>query len=198
MISLSLKEILGALSIILGAINYFIYIRSILVGQTRPHMFSWIVWGTTISIAAAAQFSEHGGPGAWATGFAAACHFIVVGLSIKHGETNITRSDWISLLAALAAIPLWYFTDNPLGSVILVSLIDLVGCYPTLRKSYVNPWQEPAITYIISELRSLASLFALAQFSLVTVLYPATLVFANIVISGTILLRRRTLRQADA
>lgn len=39
------KELLSAAAIALTLAMFFPYIQSIHHGQTKPHMFSWVVWG---------------------------------------------------------------------------------------------------------------------------------------------------------
>ena len=59
------KELLGTISIIIAAVSYSAYFLSIFRGRTKPHMFSWIVWGTVSGVASYAQFAKGGGPGSW-------------------------------------------------------------------------------------------------------------------------------------
>jgi len=39
------KEVVGILTIILGLIAYVSYISNMFRGTTRPHVFSWVLWG---------------------------------------------------------------------------------------------------------------------------------------------------------
>lgn len=167
------------------------YFRSIFKRQTKPHMFSWIVWGIVNAIAFAGQFSRGAGAGSWAAGFTAFVCIAVAGLSIVLGEKHITKSDWIAFIAALAAIPSWYFTDDPLGAVILATLINVVGCYPTLRKSYVHPYEENVFTWSINGVRSLISFLAIEHYSLVTMVFTLALLFTNGGIALLLVWRRR-------
>jgi hypothetical protein len=41
----------GLLSLFLAVVSYVPYVRSILVGSTKPHAFTWLVWGTVMAIA---------------------------------------------------------------------------------------------------------------------------------------------------
>ncbi len=41
------KELLSAAAILLTFIAFFPYIRSIIKGTIKPHVFSWVIWGTT-------------------------------------------------------------------------------------------------------------------------------------------------------
>lgn len=185
------KEILGALSVGLSVIATLLYYRSLWRGETRPHLFTWVVWTLITVIALAAQISENGGAGTWVMAFTAfSCASIAV-ISIWRGEKNITRSDWISFIAAISAVPVWIITHNPLWSVIIVTLIDLLGTYPTLRKSWMKPWDEPAASYMLCGVKFIPSLFALEVFNWTTALYPASLVVVNCGLASMLLWRRK-------
>ncbi len=175
----TIKDFLGFLSIALTLVGYVPYFHSIFKKRTKPHLFSWIIWGTVNAIAFAGQWSHGGGAGSWAAGFTALLSFGVVGLSTVWGEKNITKSDVVAFTGALAAIALWYFTNDPLGAVCLATFIDILGCYPTIRKSYNKPHEEPLFSWVICSLRSVLSLFALGQYSLVTTIYPIAMIFTN-------------------
>lgn len=72
-----------------------------------------------------------GGLGAIALTVGTICVFMVMLLSLKYGTRNITRSDTIILILALAAVFVWVQLDNPLLAVIMVTLIDLAGYVPS-------------------------------------------------------------------
>ena len=51
----NIKLILSGLAIALTFVAFVPYIRSILQGVTKPHVFSWVIWGTTTVIVFFAQ-----------------------------------------------------------------------------------------------------------------------------------------------
>ena len=180
-------------SLIVAVISYTPYTISIFRGRTKPHAFTWVIWAALTTIAFTAQIAEGAGPGAWATGFTALVSFCFVGLALFKGEKDITRSDWITFLSGIAAIPLWYTMDSPLYAVILITVIDALAFYPTFRKSWYKPSEELPITYILSAVKFALALAALQTFNWTTVLYPASLVFMNSIFVVMVTLRRRAL-----
>ncbi len=189
------KVILGVVSIAFDLVAHGPYIKMVVTRKVKPHMFSWIVWTITMGTAFAAQVDQNAGPGAWPTGFAVLLSIIVTILSIMWGEKNITRGDWISFVLALAAMPLWYFTKSPVGAVLLVTSIDMTGYYPTMRKSFHNPWEESAFLYSVATLSCLTSLFALENVSIATAFHPAMLIVCNMALFSIIVWRRFILRK---
>ncbi len=187
------QEILGGIAVALGLFGYVFYVRGILQGKVKPHAFSWFVWGLLTAIAFVAQITEGGGAGAWVTGVTALCSFgfAAVGLGAS-SRVFITKNDWIFFTSALFTVPIWYFTGNPLWSVIIITIIDAVAFVPTFRKAFFNPETENGWTYGLSGLKFAVSLFALESFTWTTALYPASLVLANLAFVGMLVWRKQT------
>ena len=185
------KEFMALLSVITCIASTTIYMRATARGKFKPHMFSWIVWGLLMLIAAAAQYSRKAGIGAWATGFGGVMCLVVAGQAVVYGEKNITRSDWAAFIAAPTSIPLWYVTANPLTATVFVTMIDAFGYYPTFRKSYQKPHQEALFVFVLYALISFMRLLAVESYSLTTALYPAFIATANTAFIVMLLWRRR-------
>jgi len=193
---MTVTAIFGLLSVAAMLASRLTYFSSIWQGKTRPHAFSWFIWGVISSIGFAAQFAEGAGAGSWARGFGAVTCFLLVGISLFRGEKNITRGDWITLIVALSAIPLWMITKTPLWSVVLVCLIDTAGYLPTIRKSWAKPQSESAISYSLGSLGALLTLLAIENYTMATWLYPAVLVTSNGAMALFLLNRRLRLAAA--
>lgn len=194
MITLS-PEIFGWISLIFATVGYVPYFLSIASGKTKPHFFSWCIWGSLTAIAYFAQVNSGAGAGSWATGMTALFCGIIAVISLFKGEKHITRSDWVTFLAALSAIPIWYVTSNPIYAILLVTLIDALGFWPTFRKSWHKPDEEHPLTYGLSGIKFTLSLLALESISWTTVLYPASLVLMNAAFVIMIFYRRASLKR---
>jgi hypothetical protein len=191
MSSLDYRVLLGGIAAVLGVIGFLPYFRNLLGGKTKPHTFSWLIWGVLSSITFTAQVVSGAGPGAWIIAVAAILSLGVFVIAIFKGEKEITRVDEISLGAAGFGIVLWIVTTNPLWSVIIVSIVDAVGYIPTFRKTYKQPYGETLSLYFLSSISFVISLFALQVVSLTTALYPTSLITTNIVFISMVLMRRR-------
>ncbi len=189
-------NIIGVLGGIMTLASTYFYVPSILRGETRPHIFTWLVWSLVLAIGCAAQLAGGAALGACAVGGSALSCIVITIVSIKYGERDITRSDWVALIAALAIIPVWQATGDPLVAAILVTIIDTLGYWPTVRKSWRKPWGEAYAIYVISGIAYVLALSAVAQWNLTTVLYPAVLVVWDFGLTGLILMRRRALAPA--
>ena len=189
------KELLGVLSIAFAVVANGIYFWSVLKGRTRPHAFSWIIWGLITGVTFFAQLSGGAGSGAWAMGVTSIICFVGAFLAVLKGERDIKKSDLAAFFGALAAILLWYFTSDPLNAVVVACAVEMLAFYPTYRKSWNKPHDELAFTYSVDTVKQVISLFAMETYSVTTVLYPA----AIIVIQGgfivMLLWRRAVLSQ---
>ncbi len=191
---MNLYEIASLASIILTVITYVPYIAGIRKGQIKPHFFSWVIWSITTTVVFFAQLSADGGVGAWPTGVSALITVYVGILAWRtSSDLSITRTDYAFLIASLAALPAWFFTADPLWSVIILTVVDALGFGPTLRKIYHRPHEESLQFYNLFIVRSALSVAALETRNLTTVLFPAAMVVVCCATSIMLWWRRKTL-----
>ncbi len=189
--SILVKEVFSLIAIILTFIAFIPYIRSIQQGKTIPHAFSWIIWASVTFIIFLAQLTDKGGVGAWPIGVSGVITLYVAILAYgKKSDLSITTTDWLFFITALSAIPFWYFTSNPLWAVLILTTIDLFGFAPTFRKSYQYPYSEQLTFYAIIASRNLFSIFALENYSITTLLFPAATGLACILFIQMVSLKR--------
>ena len=186
------KTLWTALATALTFVAFWPYIRGILRGGVRPHVFSWVIWGITTTVVFFAQLQAGGGVGAWATGVSGAITFFIALLAfLKRGDLVVTRTDWAFFLAALSSLPLWYLTADPTWAVVVLTTVDLLGFGPTLRQVYTRPHSESALFYGLFLVRNAVSIPALETFSLATLLFPIVIGLACGALVGLLLWRRR-------
>lgn len=185
------KELYSAIAIALTFIAFIPYIRSILKNEIKPHVFSWVIWGSTTFIAFLAQLEDGGGYGAWPIGISGIITLCVAFLAYtKKADTTITPLDWCFFTSAMASIPIWYFMSDPLGAVILLTVIDLLGFGPTVRKAYAHPFEENVTFFLIFLTRNVVAIMALEHYSITTTLFPAAIAIACLMLVMIIMFRR--------
>lgn len=190
----SLKMLFSFVAAILTFIAFLPYLISIMKGQTRPHVFSWVIWGITTLIVFFAQQQSAAGWGAWPIGLSALITLLVAFAAFcKRADTHITRLDWGFFVAALAALPFWYWMNDPMWAVILLTCVDLLGFVPTIRKAYAFPLQESLTFFVLFVLRNTFVLLALEEYSIATALFPSAINLACLVLLCTVLYRRQQL-----
>ncbi|MCB1537913.1 MAG: hypothetical protein H6865_00440 [Rhodospirillales bacterium] len=190
------REFMALASGALSAVNVVVYLLSVWRGKTRPHMYSWIIWALVPAVVGAAQIASNGGVGGWSTLVSVLTAGIVALVAAFRGEKAITRGDRLCLAGCVVAILLWPLTRDPLASVVLITAIDLVGFYPSVRKSLHKPWEESASGYVLFGTRSFMVCAALTEWRLVSVVYPLLMGLACFVFAGFLALRRRAMGRA--
>lgn len=188
------KYLLSTIAIVLTILAFFPYIRSILQGKTKPHVFSWVIWGCTTLIVCLAQLTDKGGAGAWPIGVSGVITLYVAVLAyINKSDSTITKTDLLFFILAMASLPIWYLTSHPLGAVAILTTADVLGFGPTFRKAYNRPFEEQLMFFAIMIIRNLISITALEHYSLTTVLFPAVIAGACLIFILMVAYRRHVL-----
>ena len=192
---MSYKVILSAVAIALTLLAFLPYIRSIVQGKIKPHVFSWVIWGTTTFVVFLAQLEDHGGAGAWPIGISGVITLFVAFLAyIKRSDITITRTDWLFFTAAMSSLPFWYFTSDPLWAVVILTTVDVLGFGPTVRKSYKYPHSESLLFFGLFTARNIIVILALENYSVTTVLFPAVIAIACMLLIVMIVYRRQSVK----
>ncbi|RDH80691.1 MAG: hypothetical protein DIZ80_16830 [endosymbiont of Galathealinum brachiosum] len=192
------KEILSAIAIIITFIAFLPYIISILKGKTKPHVFSWLIWGITTFIVFLAQLEANGGVGAWPIGVSGVITLFIALLAfIKKADIKITRMDWVFFVSAISSLPFWFYTSNPLWAVIILTTVDISGFAPTVRKTYNDPYSESLLFFMLFAIRNILVITALETLSVTTTLFPAVIALACFSLIIMILYRRLEIKNAN-
>lgn len=176
---MTIYQIIWAVAVIIGIISYIPYIRDMLQKKTKPHAFTWFVWFLMTGIAFAAQVTDWGGAWTWAMGITALASLVIFLFAIAYWERSFDKIDYIFLAISLWSLALWYITDTPLWAVIIITIADIFAFFPTFRKSWYKPYDETLITYTLSLIKMWLSVIALENFTVITSLYPLSLVLMN-------------------
>jgi hypothetical protein len=192
---MSFKGVLSAVAMGLTLAAFYPYLRGILRGTVKPHVFSWVIWGTTTFVVFLAQLKARGGAGAWAIGLSGAITIVIAALAYaKRADVAITKTDWAFFSCAMSSVPIWYLTADPLWAVVVLTLVDLLGFGPTLRKSYALPHSESLVFFGLFLVRNVLVILALEHYSVTTVLFPALVAAACGGVMLLIAVRRRSTR----
>ncbi len=174
------REILSGTAVIIALYSYIQYIRSIFVGKTEPHVFSWWIWVLTTGIA---FFAQVAGGGGWGSAQSGVTFIVCIGIAIlafrygKIGRFDIL--DWWSLFLSILAIGLWLSTENPFYASLFAMLADLIGYIPTFRKVWKKPESEPTGYYLLMNVKHGLSLVSLSTYSWTTMMFSGSVIIVN-------------------
>lgn len=190
---MELKIIIGAVAALLALISAYLYVRDIFLGNTKPHTYTWLIWAIVTTIAFFGQVVSGGGPGSWATGVAAVATIFTLLLSLKggYGTKDVTTFDRICLILAILSIFPWLLTKNVLWSVLLATFIDLIAFFPTMRKTWHAPKSESLGSMYVDAVKHALSTFSMGTYSLITLVYPLSVLATKLVIIGEIVYLRK-------
>jgi uncharacterized protein with PQ loop repeat len=189
---MELKIVFGAIAALLAFVSSFLYIRDIFRGNTKPHTYTWLIWSIVTTIAFLGQWVSGGGPGSWATGAAALLTTFILLLSLHggYGTKDITNFDKMCLVLALVAILPWLLAKSVLWSVILATAIDLIAFFPTMRKTWYAPRSESLASMYVDAAKHSMSMFSMGSYSLINLIYPASVLLTKFVIIAEIVFLR--------
>jgi hypothetical protein len=94
-------------------------------------------------------------------------------------------------VSALSSLPLWYLTSDPLWAVVILTTVDVLGFGPTIRKAHRFPHSESVLFFALFAARNLLVIMALESYSVTTVLFPAAIAAACMLLMAMLTYRRR-------
>jgi hypothetical protein len=186
-----MKSLLGIIATIIAVVGYVPYIRDTFSGKTKPHVFSWFLWSVVSFIAFGIQITNKGGFGSLANLAMGIICLIIFGRSLMNGTKQISKFDVISLILAIISIILWLIIKQPLLSITLVVIVDLFSFLPTFRKSWINPYQETLITWIMNCVRQILIILSLDQINIINAMYPIYAFIAVFIFWVMLIVRRK-------
>ncbi|MFA6386521.1 MAG: hypothetical protein WCW04_02005 [Candidatus Paceibacterota bacterium] len=188
------KIIMSVVVVALTFIGYAPYIRDVIKNKTTPHSFTWLVWSFATGITFALQISGGAGLGALATLSATIICFSIFILGVIKKNKDIVYLDFVFLGFSFVALFLWVVVKQPVFSIILIVLVDVLGFLPTVRKSWKNPHSETLFSYKLNVIRQILTIFALQQYSILTWLSPAVWAIVNLLFSIMLIIRRKIIK----
>ncbi len=210
-LGVSLKDVMGALAVVIAVIAYAIYVWKSLRGAARPHPLSWLIFGVLTGTGYLVQLDQQAGPGSWVMAITTVVCFLLCLMSFWRGERTFPWYEWAFLTAAIVVFAFYLWSRNPelIGAVLsgtprdllirhapaisstLAAFVNVLGFGPTVTKAWTRPYSDSTSVFVLNSLKFIPSFFALERISVATCVFPATLVLANAGVALVIYLRRR-------
>ncbi len=192
---MDIKLILAILASVLTLLAYVPYLKDIFRKETKPHLYTWLVWAITQGTATVALIKGGGGSSAISTTVGVILVLLILFLSFKYGTKNIKKSDTIVLIVALLAIVVWWQLNNIFLAVLMVTLIDGIGYIPTYRKTFQEPWSETPSFWLLIGSAMVLTLISNAEYNFLTVAYLSVLAVSNFALFLIITIRRKSVQK---
>jgi hypothetical protein len=192
-----MKQVISAVAVFLTFAAYVPYYRDILKGKTRPHIYSWSLWGLLTILLVALQIKGGAGPAIMITAAAGLLCLGVIILSARNGKRDIEVSDTIVAILSLIAIAFWLIANQPIISTILVILADGLAFIPTVRKSWHNPHSETLSLYVTNTLRFSLALAAVQTYTFLSAAWIIFWAILNALFSIMLVVRRKQVKNKN-
>jgi len=169
-------------AVLLNLTGHLLYSRSIIKGNAKPNLASWIPWmlaplaGTFFEIKAGAGLSVLP---VFMAGFGPVI-IITVALLTKNGIWKVSRFDIFCGLISLFALVVYIFTHNASISIVFAILSDLLAFIPTGIKGWKFPESEYHSTYSLPIISNTIGLLIIKNWSFPIYGFGVYLVIANI------------------
>jgi hypothetical protein len=180
---MDIKLLFAVAATCIGLYSFIPYIRDMLAGTTKPHAYTWLIWTITQAVATVGIWTGGGGWSAYGLTIGTCLVGVIFILSLLYGTKDITRFDTLLLLGALSGIVVWYITDSILYAVILATLVDLVGYFPSFRKTWADPTSETRSMWVLWVISGACSLLGLENYNALTTLYIGMCLCMNIIMT---------------
>ena len=193
---LDFKTIFSIAAAILVFVSYFFYIKSILKGNAKPHVFTWGLWSLIVFILFLLQRSGGAGFGSLPTLLVSILCLVVLVLSlIKESNKNIRKIDIVFLVLTLISIPVWILAKSPETSTLLLLVVYSLAGEATIRKSWLDPYSETISLWSINSVRAILSILALSKYTFLTLAFPTLVFFSAASFTILLIVRRKNFKK---
>lgn len=194
---MNLTIFLIILSNVLSVVSVFPYLVSIVKGQAKPRIVTWVVWSALTAISCAASIFEK----QYVTAiFLLVTTLLTSSVAIvgwKYGDKKVEKLDIACLVGAILGIVVWQLSNSPSLAVIFILVIDLMGGIPTLVHSWKKPEEEEWRAFAISIVSSFCTLLALSNWQITAFAFPLYLFVMSSTYTIIIISRRSFLKNKE-
>lgn len=190
---ISLPAIFGVSSAVLNTAGLVPYIRDIFLGKTKPERATWWIWLVLNVIAFSAQVAAGSTWSLFMTGAQTVAVGFIAFLSLNHGYGKFKKKDIVSLIIALFGVLLWKFTEQPVAALLLVILVDMLGYYLLIIKTWEAPQTETLIAWVLASIAGFCGVLSVWSLNIPRLIYPIYILIGDVLIVSVIVYRRKVI-----
>jgi hypothetical protein len=112
-LAVSMKDVMGALAVLIAIAAYGIYVWKTLRGDARPHPLSWLIFGVLTGTGYLVQLDQKAGPGNWVMAITTLVCLMLCVMSFWRGERTLPWYEWAFLGAAIVVFAFYLWSRNP-------------------------------------------------------------------------------------
>lgn len=152
----------GQLAGLLCIAQSYVYIRSIIRGESKPSRSANAIWFLVGMISLLSYLAAGATTTRWLSLSLFCSTTIVFTLSLRRGVGGLKRLDIICLGIAVGAICIWRLSHNPDLAVFACMTASLIAYVPVIRKTYLNPETENKTSWVIYCFACICNVIALS------------------------------------
>ncbi|MEI7498157.1 MAG: hypothetical protein WCK11_02640 [Candidatus Falkowbacteria bacterium] len=172
-------EIAGYLSGVAILLSFVPYIRDVFLHKTKPERISWLIWSILGLISFFSQWAKGGEYSLILTGAQVVGDFGVFLLALKFGLGGFFFRDKLAIVGMATGLLLWFFTKEPLFALFIAILIDAIGVWLTVMKTFEQPETETTSAWWLTLLGGFFGLLAVDPSNRVLFVFPIYICFAS-------------------
>src|SRR3989344_7703913 len=175
------KIIFFALS--LNLLGHILYIRSVIRGQAKPNLASWIPWMLAPLVGVFFQLKAGAGLSVLPVFMAGFGHMIIIiaALLSKHSLWKLKTIDLFCFGFSIFALVLYVLTHNLALSIIFAIMSDALAFIPTYVKAWKFPESESVQAYSWAILANIIGLLIIEEWRFAVYSFGLYLAIANMI-----------------
>lgn len=176
-----LPEYIIYFGVLISLIGQFFYLKSIILGSTKPNLVSHFIWMLAPFIGVFFQIKAGAGLSALVIFMAGFSSFLIVIISLfkKNGYWKLNNFDTICGLFSLTALVFYIFTHNLAISILFAILSDSLAYIPTIKKTWNFPNTETGSLYIGGILSNFLGLLTITNWAFPIYSFSISIIVLN-------------------
>ncbi len=181
-----IPEYFAYLTIFIGFLGVFFYIKDTFLGKTRPNRISWIFWTIAPMVGVYVAYKSGVSVSLLISTFMAGFGPLLVVIASffnKNAYWKITKFDIGCGVLSAVAIIIWITTKDGAISLLFSIFADLFAGLPTVFKSWKHSDTETVGPYLAGNINSIITLFIIKDFTFLNLGFPLYLLILNTIIT---------------
>jgi hypothetical protein len=156
------------------------YLLQTLRSHARPDPVSWGIWATLGTLGALSNADAGGGAAVIVLTVTAGTQVLIFLVALRGGRLATGAAAlWPLALAAIGAV-VWLTSGSPLAAATGVVLADACGLWPTIVKTWREPFTEPPLLWAGGAVAFGLGCLSVPTAEPATLLYPVYLMLGNL------------------
>lgn len=179
-----LPEYIIYIGVLISLIGQFFYLKSIVLGSTKPNLISHFVWILAPFIGVFFQLKAGAGLSALVIFMAGFASFLIVVISLfkKNGYWKLNTFDLMCGIFSVSSLILYFFTHNLSVSILFAILSDSLACIPTIKKTWNFPDTETGSLYIGGIISNILGLLTITNWAFPIYSFSVSIIVLNFVV----------------